>query len=147
MAIETFLVKKSTKFCTVFTRKWFKNKSPRFLWRPLSFSRRSLFRLSFKIDFSYLLPIMSWDEAAFKKAKMSSAAPDFDSKKVLVVVEWRTQIIIWIVPYTIFERSSTKLRVLPWTCSVPFCRLPLWLSSKIRRKLSMYWSFFIPMQN
>ena len=30
---------------------------------------------------------MSWDEAAFKKAKMSSAAPDFDSKKVLVVVE------------------------------------------------------------
>ncbi|RKV66240.1 MAG: hypothetical protein D8H99_67590 [Streptococcus sp.] len=33
-------------------------------------------------------------ELAFKKAKMSSAAPDFDSKKVLVVVEWRTQIII-----------------------------------------------------
>ena len=24
---------------------------------------------------------MSWDEAAFKKAKMSSVAPDFDSKK------------------------------------------------------------------
>ena len=48
----------------------------------------------FKHDFSRLPEIMSWDEYAFTKGKMSFIAQDFDNLNIITVLEGRTQAII-----------------------------------------------------
>ena len=48
----------------------------------------------FKYDFSRLPEIMSWDEYAFTKGKMSFIAQDFDNLNIITVLEGRTQAII-----------------------------------------------------
>ena len=48
----------------------------------------------FKPDFSRLPEIMSWDEYAFTKGKMSFIAQDFEMLNIITVLEGRTQAII-----------------------------------------------------
>ena len=48
----------------------------------------------FKHDFSQLPEIMSWDEYAFTKGKMSFIAQDTDNLNIITVLECRTQAII-----------------------------------------------------
>ncbi len=48
----------------------------------------------FKHDFSRLPKIMSWDEYAFTKGKMSFIAQDFDKLNIITVLEGITQAII-----------------------------------------------------
>ncbi|CYG93117.1 transposase [Streptococcus pneumoniae] len=48
----------------------------------------------FKHDFSCLPEIMSWDEYAFTKGKMSFIAQDFNNLNIITVLEGRTQAII-----------------------------------------------------
>ena len=55
---------------------------------------RKLNDFRFKSDFSYLPEIMSWDEYAFTKGKMSFIAQDFDKLNIITVIEYRTQAII-----------------------------------------------------
>ena len=55
---------------------------------------RKLNDFRFKPDFSYLPEIMSWDEYAFTKGKMSFIAQDFDNLNIITVLEGRTQAII-----------------------------------------------------
>ncbi len=55
---------------------------------------RKLNNFHFKHDFSRLPEIMSWDEYAFTKGKMSFIAQDFDKLNVITVLEGRTQSII-----------------------------------------------------
>ena len=55
---------------------------------------RKLNNFHFKHDFSRLPEIMSWDEYAFTKGKMSFIAQDYDMLNVLTVLEGRTQAII-----------------------------------------------------
>ena len=55
---------------------------------------RKLNDFRFKPDFSYLPEIMSWDEYAFTKGKMSFIAQNFDNLNIITVLEGRTQAII-----------------------------------------------------
>ena len=52
---------------------------------------RKLNDFHFKHDFSCLPEIMSWDEYAFTKGKMSFIAQDFDQLNIITVLEGRTQ--------------------------------------------------------
>ncbi|VSZ30294.1 transposase [Streptococcus pneumoniae] len=55
---------------------------------------RKLNDFHFKHDFSRLPEIMSWDEYAFTKGKMSFIAQDFNKLNIITVLEGRTQAII-----------------------------------------------------
>ena len=55
---------------------------------------RKLNDFRFKHDFSRLPKIMSWDEYAFTKGKMSFIAQDFDKLNIITVLEGRAQAII-----------------------------------------------------
>ena len=55
---------------------------------------RKLNDFRFKHDFSSLPEIMSWDEYAFTKGKMSFIAQDFKKLNIITVLEGRTQAII-----------------------------------------------------
>ncbi|VKC26776.1 IS1167, transposase [Streptococcus pneumoniae] len=55
---------------------------------------RKLNDFHFKHDFSCLPEIMSWDEYAFTKGKMSFIAQDFNNLNIITVLEGRTQAII-----------------------------------------------------
>ena len=52
---------------------------------------RKLNDFHFKHDFSHLPEIMSWDEYAFTKGKMSFIAQDFKKLDIITVLEGRTQ--------------------------------------------------------
>lgn len=55
---------------------------------------RKLNDFRFKHDFSHLPEIMSWDEYAFTKGKMSFIAHDFEKLDIITVLEGRTQAVI-----------------------------------------------------
>ena len=55
---------------------------------------RKLNDFHFKHDFSRLPEIMSWDEYAFTKGKMSFIAQDFDNLNIITVLKGRTQAVI-----------------------------------------------------
>ena len=55
---------------------------------------RKLNDFHFKHDFSRLTEIISWDEYAFTKGKMSFIAQDFEKLNIITVLEGRTQTII-----------------------------------------------------
>ena len=55
---------------------------------------RKLNDFRFKSDFSYLPEIMSWDEYAFTKGKMSFIAQNFENLNIITILEGRTQAII-----------------------------------------------------
>ena len=52
---------------------------------------RKLKEFKFKTDLSFLPTHMSWDEYSFKKGKMSFIAQDFDSRKIIAILDGRTQ--------------------------------------------------------
>ena len=52
---------------------------------------RKLKEFKFKTDFNCLPAYMSWDEYSFKKGKMSFIAQDFDSRKIIAILDGRTQ--------------------------------------------------------
>ena len=55
---------------------------------------RKLKEFKFKTDLSFLLTHMSWDEYSFKKGLMSFIAQDFNSRKIVAILDGRTQVII-----------------------------------------------------
>ena len=52
---------------------------------------RKLNEFKFETDWNPLPEVMSWDEYAFKKGKMSFIAQDFDSLNVIAILDGRTQ--------------------------------------------------------
>ena len=66
--------------------------------RQLSISTSTVIRklsdFHFKHDFSQLTEIISWDEYAFTKGKISFIAQDSDNLNIITVLECRTQAII-----------------------------------------------------
>ena len=48
---------------------------------------RKLKEFKFKTDLNYLPTHMSWDEYSFKKGKMSFIAQDFDSRKIITILD------------------------------------------------------------
>ena len=90
MAIaETSLVKKNHQIPRIINQK---------IAHQLSISTSNVIRklndFHFKLDFSHLPEIMSWDEYAFTKGKMSFIAQDFDNLSIIAVLEGRTQAVI-----------------------------------------------------
>ncbi|WP_049548974.1 ISL3 family transposase, partial [Streptococcus pseudopneumoniae] len=67
---------------------------------------RKLKEFKFKTDLSFLPTHMSWDEYSFKKGKMSFIAQDFDSRKIVAILDGRTQVTI----RNHFLRYSRKVR-------------------------------------
>ena len=52
---------------------------------------RKLKEFEFKTNLNYLPAHMSWDEYSFKKGKMSFIAQDFDSRRIIAILDGRTQ--------------------------------------------------------
>ena len=67
---------------------------------------RKLKEFEFKTNLNYLPEHMSWDEYSFKKGKMSFIAQDFDSRKILNILDGRTQVTI----HNHFLRYSRQVR-------------------------------------
>ncbi|MFD0846617.1 ISL3 family transposase, partial [Streptococcus saliviloxodontae] len=67
---------------------------------------RQLDRHECQTDLSRLPQVMSWDEYAFKKGKMSFIAQDFESNKIIAILDGRTQAVI----KDHFLRYSLKIR-------------------------------------
>ena len=96
---ETSLVKKNHQIATIvkqkITQKLIEKLPMTAISESLSVSTstviRQLHKFKFKTDLNYLPEHMSWDEYSFKKGKMSFIAQDFDSRKIVAILDGRTQ--------------------------------------------------------
>ena len=81
---------------------------------------RKLNDFRFKYDFSRLPEIMSWEEDAFTKGKMSFIAQDFDNLNIITVLEGRTQAIIrnHFLRYNRTVHCQMEI-ITMWICLVP----------------------------
>ena len=99
---ETSLVKKNHQISTIvnqkITQKLIEKDPMTTIAESLSVSTSTVFRklkeFDFKSDLNYLPEHMNWDEYGFKKGKMSFIAQDFDSRKILAILDGRTQVTI-----------------------------------------------------
>ena len=102
MVAETSIVKKNHQIPRIINQKiaqkLIEKTSMTDIAHQLSVSTSTVIRklndFHFKHDFSHLPKIMSWDEYAFTKGKMSFIAQDFDNLNIITVLEGRTQAII-----------------------------------------------------
>ena len=102
MVAETSIVKKNHQIPRIINQKiaqkLIEKTSMTDIAHQLSISTSTVIRklndFHFKHDFSHLPEIMSWDEYAFTKGKMSFIAQDFDNLNIITVLEGRTQAII-----------------------------------------------------
>lgn len=67
---------------------------------------RKLNDCKFDTNWHYLPKVMSWDEYSFKKGRMSFIAQDFNSQKVIAILDGRTQATI----RNHFQRYTRKVR-------------------------------------
>ena len=96
---ETSLVKKNHQIATIvkqkITQKLIEKLPMTTIAESLSVSTstviRQLHKFKFKTDLNYLPEHMSWDEYSFKKGKMSFIAQDYDTRKILAILDGRTQ--------------------------------------------------------
>ena len=99
---ETSLVKKNHQISTIvnqkITQKLIEKIPMTAIAESLSISTSTVIRklkeFKFKTDLSSLPTHMSWDEYGFKKGKMSFIAQDFDSRKIVAILDGRTQVTI-----------------------------------------------------
>ena len=99
---ETSLVKKNHQIATIvnqkITQKLIEKVPMTAIAESLSVSTSTVIRklkeFKFKTDLSFLPTHMSWDEYSFKKGKMSFIAQDFDSRKIVAILDGRTQVTI-----------------------------------------------------
>ena len=99
---ETSLVKKKHQISTIvnqkITQKLIEKIPMTAIAESLSISTSTVIRklkeFYFKSDLNYLPEHMNWDEYGFKKGKMSFIAQDFDSRKIVAILDGRTQVTI-----------------------------------------------------
>ena len=99
---ETSLVKKNHQISTIVNQKIIQKLIEKIpmtaIAESLSVSTSTVIRklkeFEFKSDLDYLPEHMNWDEYGFKKGKMSFIAQDFDSKKIVAILDGRTQVTI-----------------------------------------------------
>ncbi|HES9535325.1 TPA: ISL3 family transposase, partial [Streptococcus pneumoniae] len=102
MVAETSIVKKNHQIPRIINQKiaqkLIEKISMTDIAHQLSISTSTVIRklndFHFKHDFSCLPEIMSWDEYAFTKGKMSFIAQDFNNLNIITVLEGRTQAVI-----------------------------------------------------
>lgn len=96
---ETSLVKKNHQISTIvnqkITQKLIEKVPMTAIAESLSISTSTVIRklkeFEFKSDLNHLPEHMSWDEYSFKKGKMSFIAQDYDTRKILAILDGRTQ--------------------------------------------------------
>ena len=96
---ETSLVKKNHQISTIInqkiTQKLIEKVPMTAIAESLSVSTSTVIRklkeFEFKSDLNYLPEHMSWDEYSFKKGKMSFIAQDYDTRKIVAILDGRTQ--------------------------------------------------------
>ena len=111
---ETSLVKKNHQIATVVQQKiaqlLIEKQSMTDIAKRLAVSTSTVIRklneFQLKTDWNWLPENMSWDEYHFKKGKMSFIAQDFDSLKVITILDGRTQATI----RNHFQRYSRQVR-------------------------------------
>ena len=116
---ETSLVKKNHQIATVvkqkITQKLIEKLPMTTIAESLSVSTstviRQLHKFKFKTDLNYLPEHMNWDEYSFKKGKMSFIAQDYDTRKILAILDGRTQATIrnHFLRYSRETRSRVKV--------------------------------------
>lgn len=116
---ETSLVKKNHQIATVvkqkITQKLIEKLPMTTIAESLSVSTstviRQLHKFKFKTDLNYLPEHMSWDEYSFKKGKMSFIAQDYDTRKIVAILDGRTQATIrnHFLRYSRETRSRVKV--------------------------------------
>ena len=116
---ETSLVKKNHQIATIvkqkITQKLIEKLPMTTIAESLSVSTstviRQLHKFKFKTDLNYLPEHMSWDEYSFKKGKMSFIAQDYDTRKILAILDGRTQATIrnHFLRYSRETRSRVKV--------------------------------------
>ena len=116
---ETSLVKKNHQIATIvnqkITQKLIEKVPMTAIAESLSVSTSTVIRklkeFKFKTDLSFLPTHMSWDEYSFKKGKMSFIAQDFDSRKIVAILDGRTQVTIrnHFLRYSRQVRSHVKI--------------------------------------
>ena len=96
---ETSLVKKNHQISTIvnqkITLKLIEKVPMTAIAESLSISTSTVIRklkeFEFKSDLNHLPEHMSWDEYSFKKGKMSFIAQDYDTRKIVAILDGRTQ--------------------------------------------------------
>ena len=96
---ETSLVKKNHQISTIvnqkITQKLIEKIPMTAIAESLSISTSTVIRklkeFEFKSDLNHLPEHMSWDEYSFKKGKMSFIAHDYDTRKIVAILDGRTQ--------------------------------------------------------
>ena len=96
---ETSLVKKNHQISTIINQKIIQKLIEKVPMTATSESLsvststviRKLKEFKFKTDLNCLPEYMSWDEYSFKKGKMNFIAQDFDSRKIIAILDGRTQ--------------------------------------------------------
>ena len=96
---ETSLVKKNHQISTIvnqrITQKLIEKIPMTAIAESLSISTSTVIRklkeFKFKTELSSLPTHMSWDEYGFKKGKMSFIAQDYDTRKIVAILDGRTQ--------------------------------------------------------
>ena len=116
---ETSLVKKNHQISAIvnqkITQKLIEKVPMTTIAESLSVSTSTVIRklkeFKFKTDLSFLPTHMSWDEYSFKKGKMSFIAQDFDSRKIVAILDGRTQVTIrnHFLRYSRQVRSHVKI--------------------------------------
>ena len=96
---ETSLVKKNHQISTIvnqkITQKLIEKVPMTAIAESLSISTSTVIRklkeFEFKSNLNHLPEHMSWDEYSFKKGKMSFIAQDYDTRKIVAILDGRTQ--------------------------------------------------------
>ena len=99
---ETSLVKKNHQISTIVNQKITQKLIEKVLMTAIAESlsvststvTRKLKEFKFKTDHNYLPEHMNWDEYGFKKGLMSFIAQDFDSRKIIAILDGRIQVTI-----------------------------------------------------
>ena len=102
MVAETSIVKKNHQISRIINQKiaqkLIEKTSMTDIAHQLAISTSTVIRklndFHFECNFRHLPEIMSWDEYAFTKGKMSFIAQDFDNLNIITVLEGRTQAVI-----------------------------------------------------
>ncbi len=111
---ETSLVKKITKSQNIvnqkITQKLIEKVPMTAIAESLSISTSTVIRklkeFNFKTDLSILPNHIAWDEYSFKKGKLSFVAQNFDSRKIVAILDGRSQVTI----RNYFLRYSRQVR-------------------------------------
>ena len=119
---ETSLVKKNHQISTIvnqkITQKLIEKVPMTAIAESLSVSTSTVIRklkeFEVKSDLNHLPEHISWDEYSFKKGKMSFIAHDFDSRKIVAILDGRTQVTIrnHFLRYSRQVRSRVKVIIM-----------------------------------